>query len=200
MKDCLSRNSHFLIYTGQDGKGETPAIQWEIVQWLKQAVNPINQNDFSLLSLSSSTSSVAFDNNHIYVERSLSESYSDNEISKNRFNISNSSFIGGLGGKRRKLIVDPTTTTNSVRMKLKETNSKILSKNVMKGKNSMSSSNLSKKGAIGPIHETVQEPGSASSLIETQTKPRNINLGAFSAFRRISVWNTVRNEIGRAHV
>ena len=42
LRESLERNTHLLIYTGQDSKGETPPIQWDIVQWLRRAVDPSN--------------------------------------------------------------------------------------------------------------------------------------------------------------
>ena len=82
LRESLERNTHLLIYTGQDSKGETPPIQWDIVQWLRRAVDPSNTDPLH------STRRDAKD-------RTASTSAGDAASSSNRHRISSSDTHGG---------------------------------------------------------------------------------------------------------
>ena len=163
LRDCLSRNSHFLVYTGQDDKDGTPPIQWDIVQWLRQAVQPSASGEVFVSSCSSSR-----------FERAISDFHGDYEEDRTKRRKGDDSFTGGI------------------KSKVKENGSKQL---VRSGKPALLSKSklalavsLAKRSALG---HTVGDALSEGSDVQHEVKHK-INLGAFSAFRRISVWNNVR--------
>ena len=165
LRDCLSRNSHFLVYTGQDDKEETPPIQWDIVQWLRQAVDLSAGGDFII-----PTGTV----------RKEGDYQGDYEDERERI---------GPGGKRRKQ--DDSTT--GLKSKFRDQASKFLVRTskgtaLSKSKGGLGLHGLSKR-PIGHGTGDLMHPDMGEGEGEVKHK---INLGAFSAFRRISVWNTVR--------
>ena len=165
LRDCLSRNSHFLVYTGQDDKEETPPIQWDIVQWLRQAVDLSAGGDFII-----PTGTV----------RKAGDYQGDYEEERERI---------GPGGKRRK----HDDSTSGLKSKFRDPASKFLVRTskgtaLSKSKGGLGLHGLSKR-PMGHGTGDLMHPDIGEGEGEVKHK---INLGAFSAFRRISVWNTVR--------
>jgi acetoin utilization deacetylase AcuC-like enzyme len=165
LRDCLSRNSHFLVYTGQDDKEETPPIQWDIVQWLRQAVDLSAGGDFII-----PTGTV----------RKAGDYQGDYEEEREKI---------GPGGKRRK----QDDSTSGLKSKFRDPASKFLVRtskgtSLSKSKGGLSLHGLSKR-PMGHGTGDLMHPDMGEGEGEVKHK---INLGAFSAFRRISVWNTVR--------
>ena len=118
LRESLERNTHLLIYTGQDSKEETPPIQWDIVQWLRRAVDPSNTDPLhstrrdakDRATASSSAGDASSSNRH---RLSSMDSHGSGMMRANKSagrvgpGLGNVSVIAGLG---RKPITSATTT------------------------------------------------------------------------------------------
>ena len=169
LRDCLSRNSHFLVYTGQDDKEETPPIQWDIVQWLRQAVDLSAGGDFII-----PTGTVR------NTDRLTGDYQGDYDDERDKI---------VTGGKRRKI----DDSSSSLKSKFRDSASKFLVRTTKgtalpKSKSGLALHGLTKR-PLGSVPVDLLHPDMCEGEGEVKHK---INLGAFSAFRRISVWNTVR--------
>lgn len=163
LRDCLSRNNHFLVYTGQDDKDGTPPIQWDIVQWLRQAVQPSASGEVFVSSCSSSR-----------FDRVIVDFQGEYDEDRTKRRKGDDSFTGGIKAKVKE---------NGSKQIVKSSKPALLSKSKL-----ALAVSLAKRNALG---HTVGDGLSDGLDVQHEVKHK-INLGAFSAFRRISVWNNVR--------